>query len=315
MPDGLGHMSKAGIKDCSSWGEAWAAVDELIPFNSESINQNIEMIENMGLEGSASKIAPDLGLIKIPGDWELDFDYYYPGTLLEHAFGAVSTGVYTFTDAFAKIFRMEIDKQVSRWRFDGVMIDTLELSGRAGEIWKMRLGLVCRSITRSATAFPSLSIANRSRMRFSNSSSNSYFRLADLGDALAAGDKMEMSEITFRINNNLTKDLAGNQQRTILQPRRGGFREVSLSITAPIYTADTIPAWKDAGTTLQADIYNTDGTKTFKLELPEMLITSGFGAPVESAGVLSLQGELGCYRNLTNTNMAAISDEARITIT
>ena len=31
MADGLETTAKLGIKTCSSWGEAWAAVDELIP--------------------------------------------------------------------------------------------------------------------------------------------------------------------------------------------------------------------------------------------------------------------------------------------
>ncbi len=313
MPEGIGVLSKAGIKACTSWGESWSAVNEQIPFNDESIKQQIEWNENNCLEGSAGRRSPDGGLIKIDGPFKADFDYYNFDTLLEMALGAAAGTVFTIADDLSKIFRMEIEKSVSRWRYDGAMIDMFSLTGEKGKIVGAEFGLACRSLARSATAFPTLSITNMSRVRFSVSAANSRIRIADQADALASGDEVGWEYFKLTLQRKLKKDDGTNQSRYVLQPKIDGFREVKLEIRIPRYSADTYQDWKDAATLLQSDLYFTDGTRSYLIEIPEMKIEDGFDAGIKGPGEVPLEGSFGCFRNSSNTPMSAVTNEFRIT--
>lgn len=315
MPTGLGATAKCGIKTgLSSWGEAWSAVDTLIPFTEESVGQTIERLDDMALEGTPGMRAPDQGLIKVPGNLKGELDYYNWGGLIEAAMGSVGSGVYDLVNDLTKIFRMELEKQVSRWRFDGVMVNTMEITGSKGRKLDISFGLVCRSLVRSAVEFPPLSIASRSKVLFSNSSTNSRIRIGDLADALASGDEAGWESFTLRLNNNLIEDDATNRQRTILMPRRNGFREASLDFKLPRYESDTYLDWKDNGTALQSDLFFSDGTKKFHVEIPQGKIFEGLGVNVSGPQVLTQEGKLDCFLNTGNSHMSAVGNEFRITI-
>ena len=314
MTTALGILAKCGIKECSSWGEVWSAVDTLIPFTAESITKQAELIEDMVLEGTAGKRAPNRGLIKVPGTLDFELDFYNCGKLLEMAMGSESSGVYDLVDDLDKIFRMEFDKQVSRWRYDGVMVDSLQLTGEKGQVIKGQVALVCRDLSRSSSAFPSLSFSNRSKVIYTESSTNSRIRIGDLVDALGSGEEIGWESFTLRLERNLKTDDATNQQRQILQPKINDFRKVTLSIKAPRYTADTIPDWKDNATDLQCDLYFTDGTKKCHIEIPQLQIARGFDCNIAGPQIIPLEGEADCFINTGNSNMSAITKEFRITI-
>jgi hypothetical protein len=313
MSTGLGTLAKVGINSCA-WGASWVAVDELVPFTDESVSKVTELIENSVLQGKAGRAAPDLGLIKIEGNLKVDLDYYNCQTLLEMAFGTNTAGVFTMLDNQTKCFRMEIEKNVSRWRFNGCMVEQFVIAGEKGKVLTTEYGLVCCDLTRSATAFPSLSLTTPSRIRYSNSTSASRIRIADQADALAAEDQMGLESFKFTITRGLKKDDFTNEQRTALVPVINGFRTVKLEAKFNRYTVDTLLDWADAGTKLQSDFYFTDETKTFLLEIPEMKISDA-KAPVAGAETVVHDVMFDCFRNISNTPMAAITDEARITIT
>ncbi len=315
MPIGLGAVAKCGIKTgLTSWGQVWSPVDTMIPFSEESIEETIEMLENTAIEGSAGMRAPSQGMIKIPGTLKGQLDYYNWSGLIEAAMGAVSSGVHTFVDNLTKIIRLEFEKSVSRWRFDGVMINTMEISGSKGQIFDISFGLGCRSLARSSDAFPAISLSNRSKVRFSNSSTNSRIRIADLVDALGSGDEVGWESFTLRLNNNLILDDGTNQQRPVICPVRNGFREASLDLTIPRYEADTYADWKSNGTGLQADLYFSDGTKKCHIEIPEGYIYEGFNNNVGGPATIKQSGKLNCFLNTNNTPMSAVTSEFRLTI-
>lgn len=315
MATGLGTLAKIGVGTPASWGVAWSAVDTLIPATKESITNNIQMIENEVLEAKASKRNPDLGLVEIGGAFEFDLDYYNMAMILRAAMGVATGTVYTFEDDLGDMLRLEIEKSVSRWRIDSLKIQRLVIEGAKGGILKGTCDIIGCVPTRSATAFPSLTLTTPSRIRFSNTTSNSYFYFGDQTDALTSADLLKIESFRLTINNNLKADDFSNETRYALEPKRNGFREVTLEIKCPRYEADTITDWKDAGTPLQAIFYATDGTKTFKIELPQLVITGGGNVNIPGPQVLTQEFTLTAYRNTSNTPLAAITDEARITIT
>jgi len=315
MPTGLGVLAKCGVVAGSSWGEAWSAVTAMVPFSDEAIAETIGQIEDNSLEGSAGKRASDQGLIELNGALNADIDYYNFGPIWKAAFGVDTSEVYTFEDELGDMLRMEFEKSVSRWRIDSLKIGSFSISGNKGDALKLSLDLLCRSFTRSATAFPAISISNYSRVVFSNTSATARIRIGDQDNALASGDEMGLESFKIDVDNALKADDYTNQQRYCLEPIRGGKRDVKLTIKLPRYSADTFQDWKAAGTKLQADFYFTDGTKTFLIEIPEFIIYEGFDSSIPGPDVIFQEGVAQCFTNTDNTPMTAISDEMRLTIT
>ena len=308
MPTGF--KSKFGLYDgYSAWNDSWTAVDEMLPFNDESVNQAIDFIENNVLEGKASRRAPDQGFIKVGGAINGDFDYNNFGSIIKAAMGAEAGGVYTFSDALDNIIGVEFEKTQSRWR-TMAKINELTIEGQKNEGVKISIGLVGKQITRSATAFPALSISSQSRVLFSQLT----YRIGNQDDALAGGDELEISSFRIHINNNLADDHGTNAQRTILEANRNGFRTVEFEIGFDRYASDAMFDWFDAGTKLQSDLTFTDGSATWLIEIPEIIINGEPGAPIGGPEIIAESVPMSCYRNTSNTPMTAIDDEVRMTL-
>jgi len=312
--DGLGSQAKMGIATNSDWTDAWSAVDALLPFENESISQNINMLTNEALEGTPARVAPDLGVISNLGQTKHMLDYYNFATILEYWLGTDTSGVYTISDSFAKILRIAFEKGVSRWNIPAAMINVGTITGEAGQILGLDLDWIGRPYARSATAFPDLSITNRSRVNFSKSVTNSRIRIGDQVNALAAGDAVGWSKFSLSLDRKLKGDIITNQFDYTNKPRLDGLREAKLTFEIPVYAVDTFNDFADIGTKLQADLYFTDGTKTLLIEIPEILIEN-IGDPIAGTGIIVQPVECGCYLNTSNTPMTAITNEFRITIT
>ena len=91
MPDATGILSQMGIKDVAAWITAYAAVDELIPFDSETLTQNFTRLPDDSLVGSAGR-APSLqGVQACAGQTVHRMDYNNFDTIFETTFGAVAS--------------------------------------------------------------------------------------------------------------------------------------------------------------------------------------------------------------------------------
>lgn len=314
MSTGLGTAAKCGLKELSTWTDSWSAVDTMIPIDSESIETTINQIEDMGLEGSAAKRESAQGIIELAGTLSGTLDYSNWGSILQAAFGVDTAGVYTFEDNLGDIIALELEKSVSRWRVSHAKIQRLSIEGTKGEALKIAFDIIGKTPSRSATAFPSISLSTRSMVLFSNSSTASYIRIGDQSDALAEGDNQSIESFKFEINNNLKADDFDNASRYVLEPLRNGFREVTFSFKLPRYSADTFQDAKANGTRLQAILYFTDGTTYCQLEIPEFKIFEGANSNVSGPEILTQEISGICYKNKNNTPLVAITDEARLTI-
>ncbi len=309
MSAGTGILAKCGIGSVATWGETWNAVTDLIPFTSESIEKMIARIEDASLTGIGGQKKGDAGLITVEGDLEGELDYYNWGKILEAALGSVAAGVYDITDSLDKIIRMEFEKTVSRWRIGSAKIDKIAISGSKGEVLKITATVAGQDISRTSTAFPSISLSGTSRVLFNDGT----FKFADTADALASGDTVGLESFELTLERNLKTDDYTNQARTILEPKVSGFRNVGLRVKLPRYEADTWINWKDNGTDIQGELSFTDGTKTLTIQLPQMLITEGFDVNVGGPELMAQEGTIKCYVNTDNSYMS-VSKEVKITI-
>lgn len=297
MPTGIGVLSKTAYHSTpSAWGDNWATVNTQIPIKSESVIKEFLRIQNENICGSPARKASDQGPVSVKGSIEAELDYYNHGNLLYYGLGLhdVGSSIGIADELPDQYFRFEFDKGVSRWRIGSAAMNAFEISGKAGESLKLTMDLICQNIVRSATAFPSLSIANCKRVMFDEAGG---FLVGNLSDALQTTDNMAVEEFKLRFERNLTEPEWDATSPTLaIRPKENGFRKATLDLTLSRHANDAWLDWQDADTPLQAIAMFSDGTKNFYMYLPYMKIVS---APhnIDGPGVMKPKIQLELYRN------------------
>ena len=226
--------------------------------------------------------------------------------------GTDAAGVVTIDDTLANFFWLEFEKQISRHRFGSAMATKMTISGERGGLIEVTFDWFCKSFDNAATAFPAITPATMTKARFEDL----VFRLADQGDAIAAGDAFEIDhfEITFDRQMKIDDYVArATNPRLPIIPVENDFRATSFTIRIPRYAADTIVDWKEADTALMADFTLTRGGESITAEFPEIRITEGFDAPIGGPNVLILEGGFDCFRS-SAANPMYVGNEMRITV-
>jgi hypothetical protein len=296
MADSTGILAAMGIKDLGSWGASWVAVDEKIPVETEGLTQAYTRIADESLTGSAGRTASDQGVQMVQGPTNHVLDYNNYDTIFEMVFGTKSTRTFTLSDDLvAKWVGIELDKQVSRWRFWACKATKLVLSGEADQHVKAVVDWIARDIDRAATAFPLNDTdlpGARTKVRFEDLD----FWIADHADAIAAGDRVRISSFELEVDKVLVPDDYASKSGTLLdekkplEPIPNGFRVVNFKITIPRYDADTFQDWSDDDEPLQAKMTFTRGGETFVVDLPDLRIVEGPNANI--GGAERLQQEI-----------------------
>jgi len=277
-----GVLVQAGwITRSTTWDTAQVTVDALLPVKSETLTTNFEQIHSAML-GRASQYAPKQGTRMVQGDLVLELDYNFGYQMLRFAMGTEAAGVFNLANAL-QYLQVWIDKGVSRYVFPSVAVNRMTLSGRPDEPLLLTLGCVASTGLRVATAFPSLS-ATHDRVILAEST----LRIADQADALAGGDAWTFSGFELTLDNALRLDGKSNAStKLVLQPERNGFRTGALSVEFPRYDSDQFATWRDAHTTLQADIVLNGASADFTIQMPSMTIAGGADANVGGPEVLT----------------------------
>lgn len=320
MADALGTLAKMGLKiGLANWAAGWTTADELIPFDSAGDTQVFNRIDDEALLGSAGMQPSDQGVqvLAFPTNHTLDYNNF--DALFELFFGAVAGRVFTFSnDTVLKYCGIELEKQVSRWRYFPGKLTKLVISGEKDQAVKVVGDWVFRDIDRNATAFPALSLTGaRNKVRFEDM----QFRLADLGDAIAAGDILKIESFELELDRVLvtddytTKDATAGSEKWPEEPIPNGFIAASLKFKLPRYASDAdVIAFKEADTTLQTDLTFTRSGETLVIELPHGKVLDGFDAQIGGPERVQNEGTLKLYRP-ASTNPMYTGGQARITFT
>lgn len=308
MALGAGYKARCGIGKETTWGTL-VSPTELITFLSESITRSDEFFEQDTLVSKAGRLPADKTNITVSGSIEMDNNYQALDLIFALAFGGGAetpsgSGPYTHTiklsEDISRSLSIFIEKDVSVWEIAGAKINTLTISGIAGEPIKVSAEIIAKELTRGTSyraTLSGLAIPSKPRVVFPHLK----FRIADLTDALTDDDEIDISEFELTINNNLATDQRGSKEGNyILEPFRNGRREITLSITVRRYTKDTFINWKENGTKLQADLTFTSGSYQQKFEFPTLLVKE-VNAPIGSAEIIPVEVTLTAYRNDGNT--------------
>ena len=320
MPDATGILSKFGIKDVAAWTTAYAAVDELIPFDTETIIQNFTRLPDESLVGSAGRAPSSQGVQALAGQSVHRLDYNNFDTIFEHGFGAVAGRVFTFTDdTLLKYLWLEVEKTTSRWRMGASKITKMVIAGEKDGIVMLTVDWLCRDIDRSATAFPGISTPGaRNLVRFEDL----QIRFETIASgAPGAGDEKRIESFELELDRVLVEDDYGSKSATAgeekfpIEPVPNGFRVNSFKIKLPRYSTDAdFSTWKDADTPIQADLTFTRGGETLVIDLPDLRITEGFDPPVSGPERLQMEGSMEAYKP-ASTNPLYTGGEVRATFT
>lgn len=296
MADATGILSKMAIKDVAGWTGAYSAVDNLIPFESETLTQNYTRLEDPSLIGTAGRAPSSQGVQACQGQTVHLLDYNNFDEIFATIFGFQSTRTfYPIDGLLAKWVWIEFEKQVSRWRFGPCKAMKFVISGEKDGIVRLTIDWIARDVDRSATAFPSLSVgAARNLIRFEDMTA-SFIDIAS-GPPSGSGPIKLVESFELELDHSLvpddyTSNPVGNEVKLPLEPIPNGFRVGTVKMKVPRYDIDTDwMAWKDADTPIQGKFAFSRGGETLNLSFPDMRITEGLDAQI--GGPERLQNEV-----------------------
>lgn len=297
-----------------------SSASDKVLLRSEGIEQNNEDILHEYLAGSAG--IPGRQRVFKPSAGSIDVDVNYTiknGTefvsadvLLALGMGTVTypsnSNQLTFLDDYAKFGTVGWDKShhaTEIWQAISCCVKSFSLTCNANEHltatfemqpWKLEI----TSTTNTVSVLAALPTDVPDLVLFSDFE----FRIGDQSNGLASSDLISISGFTLNVNNNLTDP----EQATVvnsghtdvfypIQPKRNGFREVTLEITVPRYVADTLFDFWTADTNLQCDILGTQpsSSEEFDILIPNLKINN-ISAPVAGAEVITQTVTFTCFQ-------------------
>lgn len=307
----MGVLSKAAIgKEETAWGTETAAYG-YIPFNSEGLTEIQESVP-LDVLGAAGQKPSEKGMKIVNGDLVVKACYYNAlPVLLEAAMGNVSAGVYTLLDELVASMSIKIEKVDTGklYTYKGCVINGFKISGDA----KSNIVTVTATIGGKDLTVSSGSVTETPTTESYILMSQDLFRLADRGDALAAGDEVQISSFELNLDNNMKLDDVVGGQQEILQPLRNGFRKVTFNCTVPRVADDVFAGWQQGRTPLQADLYFSDLTKQILIEIPYLFLINGGVIPIAGAEIQPANLEFECCLNSTAI-MGDVDNEFRVTL-
>lgn len=304
MPVGKGFASRLAVGREDTWGSA-VKVAKLIPFTSEGLTKELETTDDTSvLVGVAGKGRVYAVGGQASGDISADLTYTDFDEIFEAAFGLKTidpnTGqtTYDLEDDVDVSLTVAIEKGVSVHEFVGCKVSRLSISTGDGKL-QISISFIGKDYTRAglntSADFDALTLPGRAIL------------LPDC--TLQVGNNSyNFSELSFTLDNKL-QAVKGNAKAP-LSIDRNGRREVSLSITFPRYEIDTFYADFESGTETSVVLTATDGTNTFRLLLPRVVV-EGVDTSVSGEGLIPQKVEFVVFRGEGNLG---VQEEARIEV-
>ncbi len=303
MADSIGYKTIMGTKLESGYRSAIEVTEKLL-LRSESINFENENLLHDYLEGNASIPTWQRAFEPVVGSVEIDIPYtkltsseFVSGTtLIAAAMGVVTynagqgSNEITMQDDLSKFITLAWDKDVHAtrvWEAVSCYMNSMVLSSEAGQPLKATFDIQAydliipgvASSTNTVSDLTSLPVDLPNLVMFDDF----IFRIGDHGGILGDGDRIGISSFTITLNNNLTDPGQTTIDNTAshtdilqpIQPKRNGFREVTLEVVIPRYNADTFHVFQANDTPLQCDLLSTGpSSEEFDIIFPNLKVMS-----------------------------------------
>lgn len=247
----------------------------LMPFSSETMNQNIDPIEDDSILGNGFMDIPLQGPVHTGGPIVQNLDVISCLPLLEAAMGSESSGVFTFSNHALKLSVCALNS-VSANQYANAYIKRLKISASVSGLVKLEYELFgTTALVRAATsAFPAAPTAPDTPFTFHEAGGTyGYFRVGDAADALTSGDDQSIEEFSIEVTGGFDEQF-DNVLRTSKIPVYGMTPfKVSGSFKLSRHLSNTPLSWSDNLTPLQADIkIAKSATEYVQIEVPRFII-------------------------------------------
>ncbi len=311
-----GYLVQAGITTGITWAAAAAASTIPIPIVSESITKAFDLQRSKALHAQAAAHEPTFGHDMVTGSLGVDFDYD-ASHLVGAAMGGVSGTTYTFTDDLPDCIRLEIDKDVERYRYGSAKINQMTITGEAGSEDPIQASydLILHSESRTPSAYGAGSLTP-DPVFFSDLQ---YFRVADQADGIAAGDEIYIKSFEITVENSLEGGSKDSGSLHVVEPIRSDFRTVTLKVGFARYNTtgvSNLDLWRDAETRLQADmVFAGANGGSCVIQFPEIKIVEGDTWNVSGPGIIEGEVTFEAFVNNHNSSMSGVSDQMQIIFT
>jgi len=295
---GIGVESTAGTP---------VVVTEKVPYRSESIKAQFNHIQDNSLCGPAARPKSQQGTKIVEGGFDLHMRYTEAQLLLQHFFGTYSVdtpsvGIHTYSldpSIDGDALTVAIEKTVAVWETAGYKVSELTISGSPAdgilvEVSGFGVDVDYASAINTSVVLSALAVPG-DFMLFQDMT----LRIGDQVDALTSGDDLDISSFSITINRALEPTEVNSQNR--LEALENDFRETTLEITIPRYSAQTFIDFHDSHTALQASLVFDDGTNTKTILIPNM-ITMEFDAAVGGPEFVELPLTFTCHPDQAGDN-------------
>ena len=231
MCPAIGSNAQVGFAEETVWASGSPTINHFIPFSSESISLEKNIVATDAIRGNASRSIWREGAYRTGGDVSAEVQPTQEfGVLLKHALGRAETAgpsgspsvVYTHTifpsGTLPEGLKFEIDRDAGTFRYDGMKVNTLNLTCAVGEPLASTFTFLGKTEVTSANSTTADSISTLNPLTF------------DEGTMYLDGSSQEVSGFSLTIENSLAEDKGqlGSKYRAALP--RSGFRDVTGSL-------------------------------------------------------------------------------------
>ena len=250
---GKGWLSKCGVVSGSTWGTPVAVgTGNLVEFLSENIGEDIAALGVEEISGNANYTDVLPSVTSAGGD--LSLAMRYTGTqhdLIAMAFGSQASPVlagtrytseYTMKNSLEGLFcTLVFAKQAAIWEWKSAKVNGLSISGSPGAFLQLNIPFICSALdtastTNTSSQINALTSLSGDRTDVINWTHMTAYALPTSGGATL--DEIKIQEFSFSIDNALSSVYASGNSGIIDEPKRDGFRTVSLSIKLDYYKDD-----------------------------------------------------------------------------
>jgi hypothetical protein len=230
MPS-VGSNGQFGFAEETLWASGTPTINKFIPFLSESLKLEKNVVMTQSIRGSSSHSVHQEGANRVAGDLQVEVQPVGMWTLFKHALGRGFTagpsgsGFYHHrilpSGALPEGLRVEVGRDVGgTFTYKGVKVNTVEMTCSVGEPLKATFGLLGKDEAQSTSAPTAPSATAISAL-----SPYNFDQANTTVDGLS--NSVEVTGFTLNVNNNLAEDKGklGSKYRAAIP--RNGFREVT----------------------------------------------------------------------------------------
>lgn len=290
----------------------------LLPFESESLGQMFDAIEDPSNVGVPFSDIPQQGTRHVGGDIGMNLDSVSCVPILEAAFGANNNGVFTLGQNEKKL-SVGLLNAVNFVKYANVFVKNVKIEGASNGLWSLSSTLMAvdAQSREAITNKPSSSSAPSEPFTFHETGgSGGFFRVGDSEDALSASDEFKIDNFSLEITCGFEEQYC-NEGIGTLTPVFGMVQpEVTGSFTVSRYENDAWNDWRDNHTPLQLSlmIYKSV-TENILIEIPRFVINNEISDDIVAKQNVEMNiGRNGVGTTYKNSNMSFTSP-VRISVT